>query len=110
MGDRESFFCLKGRGFCFEDPHLTNSERIEKLMGLLAIGFCWAHKTGEWRATKKPIKINKHRDGRRPQNSFFRYGLDFIRTVIVNPVGQIRQFRDCLRLLSLSPPHLRVML
>jgi hypothetical protein len=104
------FSCLKGRGFCFEDTHLTYKERIEKLMGLLAVGFCWAHKTGEWRADKKPIKMNKHRDGRRLQNSFFRYGLDFIRAIIINHVGQGKALRDCMRLLSPSPPHLELIL
>lgn len=104
------FSCLKGRGFCFEDTHLTYRERIEKLMALLAVGFCWAHKTGEWRSDKKPIKINKHHDGRRPQNSFFRYGLDFIRAMIINPVGQVKLLRDCMRLLSPSPLHLEAIL
>lgn len=54
----ESFFqCLKGRGFRFEETHMTKLERIEKLMALLAIGFCWAHKVGEWRAQHKPIVL-----------------------------------------------------
>lgn len=104
------FSCLKGRGFRFEDTHLTCRKRIGKLMAVLAVGFCWAHKTGEWRADKKPIKINKHHDGRRPQNSFFRYGLDFIRAIIINPIGQTRLLRDCMRLLSLPPLHLEVTL
>lgn len=48
--------CLKDRGFCFEDTHLTYRERIEKLMVLLAAGFCWAHKIGKWRADKNLLK------------------------------------------------------
>jgi len=79
------FSCLKGRGFCFEATHLTHLDRIEKMMALLAIGLCWAHKTGEWRAEKKPIRFGKHRDSIRPQNSFFRYGFDFIREIILSP-------------------------
>lgn len=91
------FSALKGRGFRFEETHVTNLERVEKLMAVLAIGFCWAHKVGEWKdATKKAIIIKKHRDSNRPQNSFFRYGFDFIRDLIVNSRNKIRQFKKIL--------------
>lgn len=76
------FACLKGRGFRFEDTHLTKLERIEKLMTLLSIGACWAHKVGEWKATIRPIKFNQYSGSRRPQYSYFRYGLDAIREAI----------------------------
>ena len=69
------FGCLKGRGFNFEDTHITDLDRIKKLFALLAIAFCWAHKTGEWRHETNPIKIKKHG---RPAISLFRYGLDYI--------------------------------
>lgn len=90
------FSALKGRGFRFEDTHMTTLERVEKLMAVLAIGFCWAHKIGEWKATKKAIKINRHRDSNRPQNSFFRYGFDFIRDLLVNPCNKFAQFKKIL--------------
>ena len=70
------FGALKTKGFCFENTHLTKPERVAKLMALLVVGFCWAHKIGEWRAEIKPIKWSYHRDGRRPQLTYFRYGLD----------------------------------
>jgi len=54
------FSCLKSRGFNFEDTHITILDRIEKLLVLLTIAFCWAYKTGEWRHTQKAIKIKKH--------------------------------------------------
>ncbi|MDW9181234.1 hypothetical protein SE948_16600, partial [Legionella pneumophila] len=44
----------------FEDTHMTQPDRIEKLLVLLTIAFCWAHKTGEWRHVQKAIKIKKH--------------------------------------------------
>lgn len=78
------FQSLKSRGFRFEETHITKPERIEKLMSLLAIGFCWAHKVGEWRALKKPIVLNKYRDSLRPQYSYFRYGFDLIREAILH--------------------------
>ena len=69
------FQALKGRGFNMEDTRLTQYFRIKKMVALLAIGFCWAHKTGEWRHEQVPIRIKKHG---RPAQSFFRYGLDFL--------------------------------
>ena len=33
------FGCLKTRGFNFEDTHLTDPERLSKLLGLLALAF-----------------------------------------------------------------------
>ena len=69
------FGCLKGRGFNFEDTHITHMERIKKLLVLFAIAFAWAHKTGEWKSEARPIKIKKH--GRRAV-SIFRVGLDWI--------------------------------
>lgn len=91
------FACLKGRGFRFEATHLIDRARIKKMMALLAIGFCWAHKTGEWRATRrKPIRFCQHRDSLRPQSSYLRYGLDYIRDLIVNPFKKIKEFRQIL--------------
>jgi SAM-dependent methyltransferase len=75
------FGCLKTKGFRFEDTHITKPERIEKLLFLLTIAFCWAHKIGEWRHTEKPIIIKKH--GRKFQ-SYFRYGLDYLRDILLN--------------------------
>jgi len=70
------FGCLKGRGFNFEDTRITNRDRVEKMVAVLAIAFVWAHKTGEWLCKNiKEIKIKKH--GRRAI-SIFRYGLDEI--------------------------------
>ena len=101
------FSCLKNRGFCFEETHLTRLDRIEKMMALLTIGLCWAHKIGEWQAEKKPIRFGKHRCSIRPQNSFFRYGLDFIRAIILSPFAQQVAFKHCLKLLIL-PSQLSV--
>lgn len=90
------FGCLKGRGFNFEDTHMTDLERIKKLFALLAIAFCWAHKTGEWRHEKKPIKIKKHG---RPAVSLFRYGLDYIVHAIAKVACYTKSFRNCLNMI-----------
>ena len=102
------FSALKGRGFRFEETHMTTLERVEKLMAVLAIGFCWAHKVGEWKATKKAIAIKRHKDSNRPQNSFFRYGFDFIRDLIVNPCKKIYQFKKCVSILFDFNPQMEL--
>lgn len=86
------FSCLKGRGFNFEDTHIINQDRIKKLFVLLAIAFCWAHKTGEWRHEQKAIKIKKHG---RLAVSFFRYGLDYISDTLTNLGEKINFFKNC---------------
>lgn len=74
------FQCLKNRGFKFEDTHITDRIKIKKMIVLLAIAFCWAHKTGEWRsAHEQEIKLKKH--GRKAQN-IFRYGLDLLQDTV----------------------------
>jgi hypothetical protein len=88
------FSCLKGRGFNFEDTHITDQERIKKLLVLLSIAFCWAHKTGEWQHEHcAPIKIKKHG---RPAVSLFRYGLDYLVEAVVNMFFRADLFANCL--------------
>jgi hypothetical protein len=36
------FGCLKTRGFCLEATHVTEPERLRKLLALVALAFCWA--------------------------------------------------------------------
>lgn len=79
-GIEHLFQSLKSRGFRFESTHITHLDRIEKLLGVLAIAFCWAHRTGEWVAERRPIRMvwHQHDQQYRPQYSYFRYGLDWI--------------------------------
>ena len=53
------FGCLKTRGFRFEDTHLTDPDRVSKMVALLAIAFVWAHQTGEWLHQQRPIPLKK---------------------------------------------------
>ena len=92
------FGCLKSKGFNFEDTHMVKPERIEKLLALLAIAFAWAHKVGEWRHEEKAIRVKKH--GRKAQ-SWFRYGLDYLQDVLLNPLRRAaHSFEDLLALLT----------
>jgi hypothetical protein len=79
---------------------MTELQKIKKLMALLAIAFCWAHKTGEWRHEMKPIKIKTHR---RPAVSLFRYGLDYIVDILMNLVCKKQLFSECLD--KIKPPQ-----
>jgi Transposase DDE domain len=96
------FGCLKGRGFNFEDTHVTNRERIKKIFVLLAIAFCWAHKTGEWQHEITPIKIKKHG---RPAVSLFRYGLDYIANAVMKVFNQPNLFKNCLEKIYVLGVH-----
>lgn len=58
-------------------------------MVILSLGFCLAHKVGEWGAQQKPIPFKKFRASSRPQQSFFRYGFDFIRDFLLQPTKKI---------------------
>lgn len=93
------FQSLKSRGFRFEDTHMTKLARLNKMMSLLTVGFCWAHKVGEWRANRCPIKFNQYRNNKRQQYTFFRYGLDWIRDTLIQFTQKWRQFRQALRVL-----------
>ena len=94
------FSALKKRAFDFEHTHLTDPERIKKLVALLAIAFTWAHLVGVWLAEKKPLKIKKH--GYREQ-SLFRYGLDHLQYLLLNIQQQMTEFYHCVWLLICPP-------
>jgi hypothetical protein len=96
------FQSLKSRGFRFEETHLTHRERIEKLMAVLAIGFAFAHKVGEWVAEKRPIIFNQYRDSQRPQYSFFRYGLDKIREAVLGNFSGKNPLLEYFKVLKLN--------
>ena len=90
------FGCLKSRGFRFEETHMTDPDRISKLIALLAIAFCWAYLTGEWLHHQRPIKLKKH--GRK-EISLFRYGLDHLREILLNLSDRYYQFKEMVQLL-----------
>ena len=82
---------------------MTELERVNKLMALLAIAFCWCHKMGEWRHEVKPILIKTHR---RPAISLFRYGLDFIVDILMNLFYKKTSFSECLDRIKPDKPDL----
>lgn len=83
------FGCLKSRGFCLEETHVTERERLEKLLALLTLAFCWAYIAGEWLARTHPIKIKKHG---RLAKSLFRHGFDYLRRILCNQDCSSKRF------------------
>jgi hypothetical protein len=97
------FQCLKGRGFHLEETRLTHYFRIKKVMALLTLAFCWAHKAGEWQhRVVKPLKIKKHG---RYQQSLFRYGLDYLTNTLLHGIQKVKNV-FWLLVLFLCPPDM----
>ena len=74
-----TFGCLKTRGFRMEDTHITDPDKIEKVVFVLAIAFCWAYRVGDIQDQIQEIEVKAH--GRKAR-SFFREGLNLIRRAI----------------------------
>lgn len=93
------FGILKTRGFRLEDTHLTETERISRLLSLLAIAFCWAMLSGEFVCRQQPLKRKKHG---RLERSIFRVGLDILRRLFCRPSnkGQKREKKLFISFLS----------
>lgn len=91
------FGIFKTRGFCLESTHLTDAERLSKLLALLSLALCWVILTGEWLNQIKPLKLKKH--GRRAK-SIFRYGFDHLRNIVFNLEQRTDEFLHTLQFLS----------
>ena len=91
------FGILKSRGFRFEETHLTEGERINKLLALLALATVWAFRVGEWLHQHEPLKIKKHG---RLAKSIFRYGLDHLRSIVFDIQLKMDAFLSALSFLS----------
>lgn len=89
-----AFKALKSSGFNIEDTHLTNLDRIEKLLSLVLIAFVWTYKIGIYLNSLKPIPVKKH--GRKAY-SFFKFGLNSLAKVInTNDLEKLKNYCDFL--------------
>lgn len=82
------FGILKTRGFRLEDTHLTEVERIEKLLSLLTIAVSWAMRAGELEVQTTPLKTKKHG---RLEKSVFRLGFETLRNCFCQLTTNFRQ-------------------
>jgi len=90
------FKALKSGGFNFEDTHLTDPQRIAKLIALVCVAFIWIYLIGISRNIVKPIKVKNH--GRKTY-SLFKYGLMFFAHALLNPLS-IKDFNSFIKILS----------
>lgn len=91
------FGCLKTRGFRLEDTHVTDPDKIERMVFVLAIAFCWAYKIGEFGLNEVSIPEKTH--GRKAK-SIFRHGLDLIRRCLLRinrNFDEFLEFLSCLK-------------
>jgi len=95
------FFAFKTRGFNFEDTHMTDIEKIEKLLVLVSIAYCWCVLIGLWLCEQIKITIKIH--GRK-QKSIFRCGFDYLtnifRKLLVGTIYNILEFNEVAYILS----------
>ncbi len=91
------FGMFKTRGFCLESTHFNNSERLNKLLALMTLALCWATKIGEWLHQHEPLKVKKHG---RLAKSIFRYGLDYLRSIVTDLDLKEDEFLFSLQFLS----------
>lgn len=79
------FRAFKSAGFHLENTHIKDYERLNTLLGVMAIAFIWAYNTGIYLHQQvKPISIKKH--GRKAM-SIFVYGLDHLNEILLNAVN-----------------------
>lgn len=91
----ESMFkAMKSSGFNIENTHLTDLERITKLLVLVILTFTWVYLTGIELNKLKPIRILKHG---RLAKSYFKYGLEAIAKILnINNLCEFKLYANFL--------------
>ena len=78
-----AFKAMKSSGFNIEDTHMSDMERIARLVAMVCMALVWAYLVGEHKDINiKPIRILKH--GRKAK-SLVKYGLEEISTILMRP-------------------------
>jgi len=99
------FQALKSRGFNLEDTHMTQLNRLSKLMFMITLAFVWAYRIGEWSHQQKPIPLKKH--GRLSQ-SIFKRGLSILAHLIYVSVRKYNDYLNAVQFLSTKPKTLKL--
>jgi hypothetical protein len=87
----ESMFgAFKTRGFNFEDTHMTDKEKLRKLLVLVSIVYIWCIMLGFWYDLTTPIKLTNFG---RMRLSYFRYGFNYL-TVFVKKLLDGKIYND----------------
>ena len=74
------FGCWKSQGFNLEDTHMVDHRKLERLVAVMVIAFCWSYAIGIRRQRSEKIPIKAH--GRKAQ-SIFRFGYDLLRQAVL---------------------------
>ena len=82
------FGCLKSKSFCLEDTRLFG-KKLEKLLFVVVIAFCWSYLIGIIENSKHPIPLKKH--GRKSQ-SVFRLGYEILRAALFKGIRYLRKY------------------
>jgi hypothetical protein len=97
--DREQigrmFSCFKSRGFNLEDTHMTNPAKLERLLGVVTIAFCWAYKMGDHIDSEKSIPRKNH--GRQIR-LIFKTGFVYLRNLLSGVEGRLTEYVNVLAL------------
>ena len=91
------FAALKSRGFDLEATHMTNPDRISKLLGILALAYSWTRMIGIDRKIREGAP-RKCANGY-PEKSLFRYGLDHLRELTANWYRMQDELHRCIQAL-----------
>jgi hypothetical protein len=93
------FAAMKKTGFDLETTHLACNQKLDKLLCLVSLALVWAHSVGEWlhQSKLKPLLPKQHG---RLAKTFFRHGLDYLRSLLCNPLADRRNLLLCVNLLS----------
>jgi hypothetical protein len=93
------FAAMKKTGFDLEATHLASRDKLDKLVCLVSLALVWAHSVGEWlhHSKLKPLLTKQHG---RFAKTFFRHGLDYLRSLLCNPLADRRNLLFCINLLS----------
>lgn len=81
------FKAFKTKGFNIEDTHLTDIDRIDKLVTVVSITFTLCTSTH---------KANCYQETKRKAHSFFKYGLKFITNALLVHFDQLLTFINVL--------------
>lgn len=91
------FGALKSKGFNFEESKLSHGYKVEKLMAFLSIAFVWSVLASDYKELDKPIVLKKE-----PYRikSIFKYGLEWLKNVLLNVSLKKQEFAILIGLLK----------
>jgi len=85
-----SFQAIKGRGFNLESTHLQDFVKLRKLFAICSLALALCHHLGFWK--HEEIKALAMKNHGYKENSFFRYGLEYIRSYIKHDFTDSKPF------------------